>query len=109
MTRHPLPALPAFGAPLLWLLLALAAAACTSDGPDDGEGAGASFYAEGRVEVGPRPDDPLARVGAEAGNASLVRWWFASPDRWRWEIETVEPPLDAGTLLTVSDGDSTWT
>ena len=80
---------------------ALLIAACTSDEPDQ---RGLRFYAEIAVEVEPRADDPLARIGAESEGSSSIRWWYAWPDRWRWEIASEGPSIDAGKLLTVSDG-----
>ncbi|MDA1061628.1 MAG: hypothetical protein O2895_01760 [Chloroflexi bacterium] len=86
------------------LVLSLAAAACSSD-----DGAGASFYAEARIEVGSARGDPLTRVGADTGTVSLVRFWFVPPDRWRREIEITRSALDVGTLIEVSDGEAVWT
>jgi len=86
------------------LVLSLAAVGCSS-----GDGAGASFYAEARIEVLPAPGDPLTRVGADTGTVSLVRFWFVPPDRWRREIEITRSALDVGTLIEVADGEAVWT
>lgn len=90
--------------PLLALVCAALATACTSEGTSTMQG----FYAEVRVEVEPQPDDPLARVGS-AESGGVIRWWYASdPVRWRWEVEAGGSPIDAGTLTTVFDGEDTW-
>lgn len=66
-----------------------------------------AFYAEAVVEVAPGLDDPLADL--RGPSRSVVRWWYApSPNRWRWEVETVAPRLSAGTAVTVFDGDEMW-
>ncbi len=81
---------------------ALLFAACSDS--DDATG----FYAEITVEVEPEADDPLARIGAATRGGGSIRWWYAAPDHWRWEIETTGPSIDAGTLLTGSDGNTQW-
>ena len=87
------------------LLVAMLAVSCTSA---DAPASATSFYAEIAVAVGPEPDDPLARVAA-TGHRSVIRWWHsADPVRWRWEIETTAPVIDAGVVLTVFDGDDVW-
>ena len=87
------------------LLVASFVLACTADEPAD---LGRSFYAEIAVEVEPQADDPLARIGVATEGGGAIRWWYAGPDRWRWEIETTGPAIDAGTLLTVFDGEHEW-
>jgi len=66
-----------------------------------------AFYAEIAVQVDVGPDDPLADL--RGPSRSSIRWWYApDPNRWRWEVETVAPSLDAGTAITVFDGDEMW-
>jgi outer membrane lipoprotein-sorting protein len=93
---------------LHWTLaLAAGAAFLLAACSDNADATG--FYAEITVEVEPQADDPLARIGAATEGGGSIRWWYEAPDRWRWEIETDGPTLDAGTLLTVSDGEALWT
>lgn len=94
---------PGRGFVLLAICLLFALSAC-SDGESDLNG----FYAEIEVEVTSPPADLFSEIKQDAGSTA-IRWWHSSePRRWRWEIETAGATIDAGTLITVFDGQSLW-
>ena len=81
---------------------------CSAAEPDGADEPGLSFYAEIALVVEPNADDPLARIVVQPHGASLIRWWQAGSQRWRWEISASGASIDAGTLLQISDGETLW-
>lgn len=93
----------------LALLAALVLAACTGGSEATAE---RGFYAEFAIELEPEADDRIAALGLETHGNSSLRWWYGEGadgiGRWRWEIESGGPSIDAGTTTTVFDGEQLW-
>ncbi len=90
----------------LLVVLVVLTTACTQ-----GDAGDAGFYAEvsTRVEDDARPPRWQIAVGSREATETRLRWWQVDGDHWRREIEYLDPPLEAGTVTTVADGDEVWT
>ncbi len=63
-----------------------------------------SFYIEAQVSVD--VDDTASPFPPEAPIISTLKWWFKSPDRFRSEIDTVQPARHVGSSLVVTESNS---
>lgn len=68
-----------------------------------------AYYAEITATVDDL-DGPRARIDGISPGAHVthVRVWFADARHWRTEYETVEPVIEADTLVNVADGTQIW-
>ncbi|MFN0095290.1 MAG: helix-turn-helix transcriptional regulator [Dehalococcoidia bacterium] len=76
----------------------------------------APFTLEARIEVEETIDAvtigtslPGAGIASPAvRHVSELRWSYRDNDRYRWEIDRLDPIIDRGTLLVVSNDDGYW-